>query len=400
MSHRLYEQAETLEDVRPGLNVVRILLKLGRFQEAVDTYRGDLAEAMTYNLDASDEILSLLRPFFSEGWGKPQKTLDKDQQSYLTNDAALALLDMHAVNDSVVANNASIQINLEVENWNNVTNSLHVASVILLKQSIAKAFRASILALEISTLLNNTENIFASRLWLFCRQALAGQWREAELTWQLLDPMGRAWSRARHRPGMAECEFARFRHMKGDLKEEHLALAERLAAKGKNRPTLRALHWLRGIWRLDQGEWVLAVVSLQEVVRMDRERGYFDAQSETALALAKFHLGQFAEPMREAGRLAQLRDPAHRYLAQLWLALGDTEQAKHHALAAYTWAWADGEPYVRRQALTKATELLQQMSVPIPNLPPYDPANDKPLPWEADVRTAIQEIRARLNNKH
>ena len=40
----------------------------------------------------------------------------------------------------------------------------------------------------------------------------------------------------------------------------------------------------------------------------------------------------------EAERLAQLRDPAHRLLAQLWLAIGDAEKAKNHALASYKWA--------------------------------------------------------------
>ncbi len=68
---------------------------------------------------------------------------------------------------------------------------------------------------------------------------------------------------------------------------------------------------------------------------------------------------------------------------------------KPHALAAYKWAWADGEPYVHRYELTKTTELLQQMNVPIPPLPPYDPAKDEPGPWEADVRAAIEKFRAK-----
>jgi hypothetical protein len=110
--------------------------------------------------------------------------------------------------------------------------------------------------------------------------------------------------------------------------------------------------------------------------------------------LDKHHLGQLAEPQREAERLAQLSQPAHRLLAQLWLALGDPTQAKPHALAAYRWAWADGEPYVNRYELTKTTELLQQMNVPIPNLADYDPAKDEPFPWEDDVRAAIEKLRA------
>lgn len=87
------------------------------------------------------------------------------------------------------------------------------------------------------------------------------------------------------------------------------------------------------------------------------------------------------------------------HLAQLWLALGDPAQAKHHALAAYKWARADGEPYVRRYELTKTTELLQKMNVPVPKLPRYDPAKAEKLPWEDEVRAAIEKLRAKKKAK-
>lgn len=122
-----------------------------------------------------------------------------------------------------------------------------------------------------------------------------------------------------------------------------------------------------------------------------------ESESETGLALAKHHLGQLTgdAARSEAERLAGLRDPAHRLLAQLWLALGDRAKAEHHALAAYKWAWADGELYVHRYELTKTTELLNELGVQIPKLPPYDPAKDEPFPWEADVRAVIEKLKAK-----
>jgi hypothetical protein len=63
------------------------------------------------------------------------------------------------------------------------------------------------------------------------------------------------------------------------------------------------------------------------------------------------------------------------------------------------WAWADGEPYVHRYELTKATELLTQLNVPIPNLPPYDPDQDESFPWEADVRAAMEKLAAEKEAK-
>ena len=73
---------------------------------------------------------------------------------------------------------------------------------------------------------------------------------------------------------------------------------------------------------------------------------------------------------------------------------GDHEQAKQHALAAYKWAWADGDPYVRRYALSKAHALLERLRVEIPQLPPYDPAKDEKLPWEDEVAVAIEKLKA------
>ena len=171
--------------------------------------------------------------------------------------------------------------------------------------------------------------------------------------------MGRDWSRATYRPGDAEYYYAQFRFWQGDLSEEHLVNAEQLAKAGKNRAVIRQLHGLRGNWRLERGEWALAAESLREALSMARAVAQTDETAETQLALAQFQLGQLADPRREAEQLANARRPSHRTLADLWLAIGDHEQAKKHALAAYRWAWADGEPYVRRYELNKARALLE-----------------------------------------
>lgn len=178
------------------------------------------------------------------------------------------------------------------------------------------------------------------------------------------------------------------------MSEENLAHAEQLARTGKNRGAIRHLHSLRGEWRLERGEWALAAVSLREAVSMARAVGQTDADAETRLALTQFHLGQLADAGGEAERLANAKQPAHRPLADLWLAIGDHEQAKTHALAAHKWAWADGEPYVHRYELTKARALLEKLGVPIPARPPYDPSKDGKFPCEDEVVAAIEKLRA------
>jgi len=55
----------------------------------------------------------------------------------------------------------------------------------------------------------------------------------------------------------------------------------------------------------------------------------------------------------------------------LWRAISDQAQAKKHTLAGCEWAWSDGKPYVKRYELNRAAELLCEMKIPPPDLPPY-----------------------------
>jgi hypothetical protein len=162
---------------------------------------------------------------------------------------------------------------------------------------------------------------------------------------------------------------------------------------------LRELHALRGEWRLEQGQWSLAAESLNEAVRMTRETGGTDAKAETQLALAKFHLKQLPKPGLLAEELSLAKKVSHPALAELHFAIGNQEQAKKHAFAAYEWAWNDGEPYVQRYVLNKATTLLKQLGAEIPKLPPYDPSKDRKLSWENEIAEAIEKLRSQKKPK-
>ena len=398
MTHSPYEQAKTMGDVETGLRIVRTLLKLGHHQQAANVYRGDLATALVANLEAYAETLSLLRLFFPTGWDAPPIGVTASDASSLAGMAAVAFDGCGELQQGLGASVVALRGYLEMERWcEGAIPALANISLNLSDQNfLAKAIRLKALVLDLASANEASDAIFKSRLNLFGDQSRLGQWQAADVTWQLLDPMGRVWGRNFYRQGDAEYYFARVHFWQGSLQEEHLTAAATLAGPDGNRAALRALHQLRGTWRLEQGEWALAAASFDTAVTMAREVRLVDAESETALALAKHHLGQLScdAARSEAERLAGLRQPAHRYLAMLWLALGDRAQAKHHALAAYKWAWADGEPYVNRYELTQTTELLRQMNVPVPVLPPYDPAKDEPFPWEADVRAAIEKLKS------
>ena len=386
-SHPPYDKARTMEDVASGLHVVRTLLNLGHHQQAVDVYRGDLADALAFNLEAHVETLALLHPFFLTGWDCLPSHVTSDDGSYLASKAALAL---HSMGENSLALHpmaASLLRDLREEEWTNVLALLYNTVYCLRSQNrTASVRRIESLTSELVKWSPNES------LDLIVTLTQAGR-SLTNKTLQMLIPDWRGWTVDPLLSDGDEPQFEKIRQT--DLKAGFEHLLENACMDHEHR-SLRIAHQLRGSCMLAQGEWALAAASFDTAVTMAREVRLVDAASETGLALAKHHLGQFTgdAARSEAERLAGLRDPAHGTLALLWLALGDPEQAKHHALAAYRWAWADGEPYVHRYELTKTTELLQQMNVPVPVLPPYDPAKDEPFPWEADVRAAIEKLKA------
>ena len=90
-AHSPYEQAETLEDVRDGLHVVRTLLQMGRYQQAYDAFQGDLSQGATFQFGGLRRDLVSTSSFLSHGWGRLPHDLSATHGSYLTQRAALAL---------------------------------------------------------------------------------------------------------------------------------------------------------------------------------------------------------------------------------------------------------------------------------------------------------------------
>lgn len=399
-AHNPYEQAETLEDVRHGLHVVRTLLTMGHYQKAYNAYDDGLDDALCFNLEAYAEELSLLRPFFPLGWATLPEGLVERARFELANNAAWCLNEIGEQEEVLVARNAALLAALRQKNlYYIVVNMRNIATAFSAQNLLAKQGRCLLLANDLATLRDMRVELFCIRLARFLQLSDMGQGEQAEAMWRLLDPMGRNWFRTSYRAGDAEYCYAQFCFWHGELKEKHLTRAEQLAKADKNRSTTRYIYRLRGESKLEQSQWALAADSLQEAVRMAREVGQTDAQAEAQLALAKLHLNQLLDPRHEAEQLAKAKAPNHRVLAELWLAIGDAEQAKKHAIAAYKWAWADGEPYVHRYELNKAREQLELLGAEIPKLLPYDAAKDEKLPWEDELATIIKKLRTEKESK-
>ena len=395
--HSPWENAKTIEDVQDGVHVVRTLLRMGRYREACDAYRGDLSDALVFNLDAYPEVLSLLRPFFPDGWAAVPKDVKESDGSYLLNDASIALSRIGAHSEALTARSATLSSNLRREVWVEASIALsNLGTTLRYQNRLSQEDRAGSLGLRLAELIDNQERLFRSRLDRFSQLAILGRWKEAQAMWDPLNPMGRDWSRAAYRPGDAESWYAVAQFWQGKPNESRLASAQELAEKGNNPRTVRGIHSLRGQWLIEQGDWAIAAKSLNQAVQMARAARQYDARSETYLKLAQFHLGDLANPRDEAEQLESAEWVDDRALAELWLAIGDREKAKYWALEAYRWAGADGEPFVQRYELTKSRALLETLGAEIEDLPC---AKYEKFPCEDEVEAAIKKLEQQKAGK-
>lgn len=392
-----YEAVKDMEDLRDDMTLVRTLLRMGRLTAAAGVYFGGLSGVLFDQFEAGPEMLSLLRPFFGTTWSSPSAEVPVQVAARLINYAAAALTWCGDIDQAVAAYEVGLRLGIQAEGSASAVNAVTSLSLVLRDLNrLAASRRAAAIAIELAELIKDPRHIYRANLELFWWHVVSGRSQEAEHIWRSLSAV-HPHSDFPELVCEGAMDHATFLFEQGLLTDEELARVEADGRRIQYRYTVRGVHLLRGKWLAQQREWAGAVGELREAVRLAREVGLTDTRAdtraETKLAVAEFHLGQLPAPAETAARLSAERQPDHQGLAELWHAIGDIENARKHALAAYRWAWADGEPFVRGFDLVRARKLIEELGIEVPVLAPYDPANDPELPWEAEVRAYMETLR-------
>lgn len=390
-----YDQAETLEDFDNARHIVKVLFQMGKMETARDFIKKNhtFLKTLNYRFEAHNEILTIIRPFFSSGWNKMSDYLIRTGGLYLANRAAVALRRIGALQEAADIAKTAILVSLKKRNVEHSLFSklLNLASTVGEQNCLALEDRLLGLANDITLVSNKKNDLISIRLARFRQLSMLAKWSDAKTVWSHL--AYRELPREVH--PIAAHHYAVHLYLRGDLTEEELVNAEEWSRNSQSALGKRNLCALRGFWRLQHEDFEYAKKSLHDAVALAHKAGKVDRRSEICLAIAKYNLKELPEPTQVAEQFTySLEESCHYDLACLWFAIGNREQAKIHGLAAYKWAWADGIPYVRRHELNCTRTLLEELGADISNLPPYDPARDQKLPLEDEVATAIEEIRA------
>lgn len=405
-----YFSARSREEVQHGIHIARTWLRMGRLNAAFGLLDGErLLDALIYNLEDYAEALSLIRPFFGDQWARPLEGLTELSAARLRFKAAVAFRHIEDTSMAIEMCNAAIGVFSIEKNWSMLRATLSgLASAYFERNEQNNSMRCDEYALSIAETSKDPFAIFVATNRMFKQYSLSGAWTAADEMLRRRDAIARVIEEGKkNKLGRAamkvfaterSLDYATFLFRQGRLDNDSLLLAESLSVSSMGgRAAVRGLRRLRGMWHIERREWKEASAAFAEALSMARERSLVDSVAETGLALAKLRIGQLAAPEQEAERLAQLRRPAQRYLAELWRSCGRVEQSKRHALAAYQAAWADGEPHVQRYELTKSLELLERLEVPIPKLSPFKPSKRLSFAWETQLRSTIETMKHNMN---
>jgi tetratricopeptide (TPR) repeat protein len=201
------------------------------------------------------------------------------------------------------------------------------------------------------------------------------------------------------RPGEIELAYSELLFIRKQLTGAILEEGYQLAVQQRSLVEQKEFLALRAEWELSEFRPAKALDAIEQALHITRKCG-IPAPGYLALrALALARLGQVEESReslaegQESWSGVERRFPLHA--AESYLALGDREQARAFAVQAYRLAWADGPPYAYWYELNKCRELLAELGEPEPQLPPFDPAKVEPIPHEAEIRAAIDKLKAR-----
>ena len=392
-----FTETKTLADVQQSLNIFRALVQGGRFVDAERFYRGDFANALSYGIEAYHEILALLRPLFPSGFAVPPDGFSSYEQSYLLNNAAVALIMVGRLSEAREALTVKLRLNLESRDRQNLRICLtNLGETLRDENRLAEAHSAFDLALQLAHVGNHPEEAARGYFHLMTTYRITGQFTKAHSAYSEFRLLPLPKEREIYRQGDVEAERCWLSFYEGDLTSATLAEAIAVAETGNNRPAVRGLTRLQGELTLQQGRFTESISAFEKAIEVTQVVGLEVSSLEARLALAKIGAGQSESAMEICDRLNELENIPDVELALPYFQLNDRDRARDCALAGYRKAWADGPPYSRWWELNQCRNVLRLLAEPEPQLPTFDPNNVARLQYEENIKDVINELKTNV----
>jgi hypothetical protein len=386
------EQAQDVADLRGTLELYHALLNGGQPDDAEQLYYERLRGPLLYGLGAYATIVEVLSPLFPHGFDQPPALRKPDSQGFTANALAAAFFNL--------GDQAQAQRLFAVTNrlYLRGRNARHLAIGLgNLGRSLrdggrtAAAEQAFQLSLALGQTAHEQERIDEAYQDLVGLASLTGAWRQGEEAYAALQASPDDDVKTGPFPFIAA---ARLRWGQGVDPAPLLGVALRRAREQRFLRAEREAQRLVGEVAFTRGDLPAAQAAWQEAYAVAQREGLPQGPYLADLArlqAAQGDVGQtkalLAEALALGGRGVALA------AVEVYATLGEPGEAKRYVDAAYREAWADGPPYAFVYELQRIRTALQTLGLPEPQLPPFDPAQVKPIPDEAEIRAYLAEVQ-------
>lgn len=387
-----FAQVQDVADLRRTLEIYHTLVESGLMNDACELYQGRFSDVLLYQLGAYTTIVEMVTPLFPGGFAMLPALARPESQGYIANNLALAFLNLSEYAHAQVLLGAAIGHDLQAHNASGLDGSLsnYGSSLLTEGRRLAAAERVFLLEQELAVANADKEDWDETQRELMGLYSLTGDWNAGETAYAALLASPLEIKRGRFVLILA----ARLRFGQG---KDPAALLAEVLAEVRSSPYPRVEREAQQLW----GEVALAHNDLA-LAEEAWQAAYAIAQQQSQ-PLGPY-LADLARLRARQGNVSLARELIVEAVAQgglgvelaaaeVYLAMGNATEAMRHALPAYKEAWADGPPYALALELGRARAALKALGMPEPNLPPFDLAKVPPVPYEAEIRAFIEELR-------
>jgi hypothetical protein len=379
------------KDMQNLITMYNALIGAGKFDAAAELFINRLSEDLIYEgLGLYHKAYELLLPLFPNGLHDILVISSSNLQGRVLSRMGSVLRYLHYFEDALAVKARSVTLSLSSMNLTDLHSEVaNYCHSLVEMNSLAQALRGYQYELEFAALTINNEYISNAYYNFIEPYSILGRWQDAKSAYETFcqDTSSPFFLIAAHG------EFAQCFLWQGANRneiEDILLKAESLIKSRNNIVLRRFFSTIYGELELREGEIDKAISYFAEAARIGNEQGVRDARAWGGLARAYAAKGNLPDALRI------IRDGVadHGYSAAVvYLANQQYEEAKEAVLEFYTWAWAQGEPYVRRYELQQAQTLFKRLDVPEPQLPVWDESKYEPFENEAEIQAFIEKLK-------
>jgi tetratricopeptide (TPR) repeat protein len=385
------DQIRDVADLRQVLELYFVMLHAGQADEAIQLYDERLRLSLRQTLGAFPMIVEVLAPLFPEGFGRPPTLKSVDAQASAAYDLAYAYHALGSLSQAQELYALEIKLHLQERDLRSLAAGLGNLGRVL-RDMGRPAGAERCLKLGLTTAQASTDQ-GAIDLAFDMLVSLYGRIGALDLAENAYAALMMGPPSAIKNASFTLIHTARLRWEQG---KDPMSLLEEALIRSHR---LRFLYAEREAWQL------MGIVCFAQGDLRQTDKAWtiaYRLARRQSVPLGNL-LANLARLRVAQGDEERARELLYEALAiggfgvelaavEVFIALGEAQEAQRHVENAYLEAWADGPPYAFSRELAHIRAALRKLSMPEPQLPSFDPDLVASVPHEANIRAFIVEV--------